>query len=76
MESPHDTNRLWHFISDLIYIVIKSKILIKCNGKEFACWNFRKDGFSNINVECIFLLEIFIYEVLLTFRESLLVLSL
>ena len=55
MESPHDTNSLWYFNTDLIYMLIKSKILIKCNAKEIDCWNFHKDWFSNFNVECVFL---------------------
>ena len=37
MESPHDTNRFRYFTSYLIYMVIKSKIFIKCNAKEFDC---------------------------------------
>ena len=41
MESPHDTNRLWYITSDLIYMVLKSKIFIVSNAKEFDCWNFR-----------------------------------
>ena len=36
-------------------MVIKSKILITCNTKEFDCWNFQKDWFSNSNIECFFL---------------------
>ena len=75
MESPHDTNRLRYFISDLIYIFIKCKIFINYNAKEFDSEGFRNDWFSNFNVECVFLLDIIIYEILLTFRESLLVLS-
>ena len=55
MESPHDTNRLWYFTSDLIYMVIKGKISIKCNATEFDGWNFFvKDWLSNFNVECVF----------------------
>ena len=53
--SPHDTNRLGYFTSDLIYKVYKSKILTKCNAKEFDCWNFLKDWFSNFIVEWVFL---------------------
>ena len=37
VESPNDTNRLRYFSSDLIYMVIKRKIFIKCNAKEFDC---------------------------------------
>ena len=37
MESPHDTNRLRYFTSDLIYTVLKSKIFVDCNAKEFGC---------------------------------------
>ena len=36
IESTHDTNRLKYFSSDLIYMVIKSKIFIKYNAKEFG----------------------------------------
>ena len=76
MKYPPDTNRLRYFSSDLFYMVIKSKIFIKCNAKEFDCWNFRKDWISKFNVWCVFFwLEIIIYEVLQTFRESLLVLN-
>ena len=50
MESPPNTNRLWYITSDLIYMVLKSKIFIERNAKEFDCWNFRKDCFSNFNV--------------------------
>ena len=37
MESPHDTNRLRYITSDLIFMVLKSKIFIKGNTKEFDC---------------------------------------
>ena len=49
MES-HDTNRPIYINSDLIYMVLKSKIFIERNAKEFDCWNFRQDLFSNFNV--------------------------
>ena len=75
MESPHDTNRLWYFTSNLIYMDIKSKSFITCNDKEFDGWNFRKDWFSNFSVESVFLVGDYHYEILLTFREILLVLS-
>ena len=55
MESPHDIKRLRYITSDLIYMVLKSKISIECNDKEFDCWNFRTDCFSNFNVQCVFL---------------------
>ena len=59
MESPHDTNRLRYFTSDLIYIIHKSKVFIECNTKEFDCWNFRTDWFSNFNVKCVFLVGVY-----------------
>ena len=37
MESPHDTDRLRYITSDLIYTVLKSKILIELYAKEFDC---------------------------------------
>ena len=37
MESPHDTNRLIYITCDLIYMVLKSKIFIERNAKEFDC---------------------------------------
>ena len=37
MESPHDTNRVRYITSDLIYMVLKRKIFIQCNAKEFDC---------------------------------------
>ena len=37
MESPHDTNGLRYITSDLIYMVLKSRIFIKYNAKEFDC---------------------------------------
>ena len=40
MESPHDTSRLRYIISDCIYMVLKSKIFIERNAKEFDWWNF------------------------------------
>ena len=49
MESPHDTNRLIYFTSDLIYMVLKSMIFIECNAKEFD-WTFQKNWFSNLNL--------------------------
>ena len=55
MESPQDANRLRYFTSDFIYIVIKSKIFIKCEAMEFDCQNFRNDWFLNLNVVCVFL---------------------
>ena len=36
-------------------MVIKSKIFIKCNAKEFDSWDFCKNWTSNSNVNCIFL---------------------
>ena len=69
MESPHDTYRLRYITSDLIYIDLKSKIFI------LTVETFRNDWFSNLKSNAFFWLEIIIYEILLTFRESLLVLS-
>ena len=63
MEFPHDTNRLRYITSDLIYMVIKRKIFIERNAKEFDRRNFCKDCFSNFNVKKFFSLEIIIYEV-------------
>ena len=40
MESPHDTNKLQYFNSDLIYMVIKSKIFIKCNARNLTVETF------------------------------------
>ena len=37
-------------------MVIKSKIFIKCNDKEFDCWDFCKNWISNSNLNCIFLI--------------------
>ena len=36
-------------------MVIKSKICIKCNAKEFDSWDVCKNLISNFNVNCIFL---------------------
>ena len=38
-------------------MIIKSKIFIKCNSKEFDCWEFFKSWISNFNFNCIFLLR-------------------
>ena len=43
--TPTDT----YFSSDLIYMVIKSKIFFQGNAKEFDCWNFRKDWITNFD---------------------------
>ena len=54
---------------------MKSKIFIKCNAKKFGCWDFLRIE-SRILMSIAFLwLEIIIYEVLQTLRESLLALS-
>ena len=78
MES-HDTDRLWYFTSDLIYMFLKSKIFIECKTQR----NLTVETFVRIDsliwmsiyIYAFFWLEIIIYEGLLTFRESLLVLS-
>ena len=36
-------------------MVIKSKIFIKCNAKEFDSWDFYKNLISNSNLNCIYL---------------------
>ena len=36
-------------------MVIKSKVFIKCNTKEFDSWDFCKNWISNSNLNCIFL---------------------
>ena len=58
-------------------MVIKSKVFVKCNAKEFYSWDFCKNSISNPNLNCIFLVGDYhtVYEVLLTLRESLLALS-
>ena len=75
MESPHDTNRLRYITSDLTDMVHNSKIFIECNSKEFDCWNFRKDWFSNFNVEYVFLVGDYHIWSFTAFRESVLALS-
>ena len=75
MESPHDTDRLTYFTSDLIYMVLKSKIFIECNAKEFAVETFVRIDSRILMSNAFFWLEIIIYEVLQTFRESQLFLS-
>ena len=70
MESPHDTNRLWYFTGDPIYIISKSKILIKYNAKEFDCWNLIRIDSVILMSNALFWLEIIIYKVLPAFRES------
>ena len=36
-------------------MVIKSKVFIKCNAKEFDSWDFCSNWISNSNLNCIFL---------------------
>ena len=51
-------------------------IFIQCNAKEFDSWDFWKNWISNSLMSIAFIwLEIIIYEVLLTLRESRLALS-
>ena len=62
MESPHDTNRLRYFISDLIFMVIKSKVSIKCNYVEGLMNSVKNSecGCINCYVSCIILLMLVI----------------
>ena len=76
MESPYNTNRLRYITSDLIYIVLKS---IRFFSNEMPR-NLTVETFVRIVSQILmsnvyFWLEIIIYHILLTFRESLLALS-
>ena len=76
MKSPNYTNRLArHFGSDLIYMVIKNTIFIKCSAMEFDCWNFARIESQIVISTESFWLEIIICNVLQTLRESLLAFS-
>ena len=90
MESPHDSNRLRYFSSDLFFTwSFKVKSSSSENDKEFDDWNFRPDSISKFfpcgtvgktvplryRSDALFWLIGIKYEVSLTFRESLLDLS-
>ena len=55
MQSPHNTNRLRYFSSDVFYMVISCKVFIECKAKEFDSWDFCKNWISNSNLNCLFL---------------------
>ena len=75
MESPHDTNRLRYITSDLIYMVLNSKISYCVRPRNLTVETFISIVSRILTANEFFWLKIIIYEVLLTFRESLLVLS-
>ena len=67
-------NRLTYFSSDVIYMVIKIKIFVKCHAKNFCS---TVETFVRIESRILLSisfswLEIIIYEVLLSFRDCLL----
>ena len=70
MES-HDTNRLRYFSSNLTYMVIKSKIFIKCKPSNLTVETFMRIESRIVMLYRFFWLKITIYKVLLTLRESL-----
>ena len=72
MHSPYNTNTLRYFSSDVFYMVIKSKIFIKCNAKNLTVETFVRIESRILMSIAYFWLEIIIYQVLLTLRESLL----
>ena len=61
--------------SDLIYMVLESKIFIDVTPRNLTVEIFVRIVSRILMSNAFFWLEILIYEVLLTFRESLLVLS-
>ena len=73
MESPHDTNKLRYITSDLVYMVLK-RFSLSVTRSNLTVETFIRIVSQILMSNVIFWLEI-IYEVLLTFRESLLVLS-
>ena len=75
MESPHNTNRLRYITSDLIYMVLKSKIFINMMPRNLTIEIFVRIVSRILMSNAFFWLEIIIYEVLLMIRESLLLLS-
>ena len=75
MESPHDTNRLRYITSDLIFMVLESKVFIERDVDELTVETFVRIVSRILMSNALFWLEIILYEVLLTFRESILVFS-
>ena len=69
MESPHDTNRLRYFTSDLIYMVLKSKIFIECNEKNLTVETFVRIDSRILMSNAFFWLEIIIHEVFFIIYE-------
>ena len=53
MESPHDTNTLRYFSSDLFHKVIKSKIFIKCKGKSKVFYGLPVENLLTQNARSI-----------------------
>ena len=71
MESPHDTNRLKYITSDLIYMVLKGRFPSSATPRNLTVETFVRIVSLILMSNAFFWLEIIIYEVLLTFRESL-----
>ena len=64
MESPHDTNRLRYITSDLIYMVVKSKIFIERTPRNLTVETFVRIVSRILMSTAFFYLDIIIYEVL------------
>ena len=75
MESPHDTNRLRYFSSDLLYKVIKSKISSSVTSRNLPVETFVRIEWRILMSIAFLWLEIILYEVFLVLRESLLAFS-
>ena len=74
MSSPHDTNRLRYFTSDLIYMVLKVRFSLSVRPMNLTVETFVRIDSRILMSNAFFWLEIIMYEFLLTLRESLLVL--